>query len=540
MTASLKKRQDIEKKDESPTIPISTIVLNDQLYEEVYCEGKYFFCCLTDKGFKFFDRLCDEKQGVYYVPQIGEEIPREIVLLPSVPSIKILVETLKGDGSGVMEVLTLVREFIHKYCDLPRKYEELLPFWILGTYIYDKLDQFPILSFQGDMGTGKSRCKDVLGSICYTPIRCNGGISPPAMYRLIDKWRGTMLIDEADFKASDTTTDMIKLLNCGFERRNPIAKCDLDNNFKLLFFNAYCPKIVTRRNEWSDKATESRCINIISQQTNRKELPIVLPPTFEKDALNLRNQLIGFRLGYWQQFSNPIENPLKDLDIEPRLAQTCTSLAIVVSPFKEAFESIKNIILEMQAELIDMRANTVEGALVMAYNNLKEMGQEFITPTELAVVASDIYSEDIGTRSAGKHLKSLGFESRVMKRDKKSHKNVLIDSDRWLMLKKRYLVTTVTTVTLLQNTMIKRNHTRHDEKLAKLESSHAFDVTNVTVVTNVTLSDQIKALLQICHSFAELKDKLGTREDVLMEQLIYLMSVGDVYQPRPDHYEVLK
>lgn len=531
----------MKKEDKQEFTPVSCLITKEILYEQVYREGKLMFVYLDDKknNFVFCDKIIHE--GLDYCPQSGDEINKSIVLLPSVPSFEILVETVAKNNSGVLEVLNEVQAFIHKYCDIPERFEQLIPYWVLGSYIYDQLDQYPILSFQGDMGTGKSRCKDVIGSICYKPIRCNGGVSAAAMYRLIDKWQGTLLLDEADFKDSDETTDLIKLLNCGFERRNPIAKCDMENDFKLLFFNPFCPKIVTRRKEWNDKATESRCINVISQQTNRKELPIVLPRRFEDDALNLRNKLVSFRLAHWKRFSNPIENPLRDLEIEPRLAQTCVSLAVVAYAFPDAFMRFKDIVLSMQNELVELRSGTVEGALIQAYDSLREQGQELITPSDICKVGGELYGSELYARSAGKTLKGLGFVTTSVKRAGKMHRKVSIGVERWEILKKRYMTKMSQDTSDTSDTSIHEKVENNKEVKTKVEVGvRAFDDTNVSDVFNVS-SQVLKVLgTRIDCGFEELKQRTGLADAALTAQIVHLLSVGEIFEPKSGFYQILK
>lgn len=46
----------------------------------------------------------------------------------------------------------------------------------------------------------------------------NGGISVSALFRVLNTIEGTLVFDEADIRQSDTTNDMIKILNNGFQK----------------------------------------------------------------------------------------------------------------------------------------------------------------------------------------------------------------------------------------------------------------------------------------------------------------------------------
>jgi hypothetical protein len=105
------------------------------------------------------------------------------------------------------------------------------------------------------------------------------------------------VLDEADFQFSDTTNEIIKLLNNGFAKGNPILRADGDN-FEPRAYDVYCPKIIGGRFEFRDKATESRCINEVMKRTQRTDIPLNLTETFDRESESLRNKLYQFRYDY--------------------------------------------------------------------------------------------------------------------------------------------------------------------------------------------------------------------------------------------------
>jgi len=509
-----------KKSDDPPAIATSSIIVDNTLYEEVLYEGKpcFAFIGMTERSkvngeIKYCQKIVD-KDGIEYIPHAGEELAKKVVLLPTRALSLFTVE----------EIVLEIKEFVHRYCDIPQDFQNLAAYYVLLTYVYDRLDQICYLSFLGDTGTGKSRCKIAIGALCYTPLLASGGTSSAAIYRLIDKWKGTLLLDEADFSQSDEKQEIVKLLNCGFEKHSPRIVCDKESPTTLQFHNPYCPKIISRRFEYADKALESRCLTLRTTQTGRQDILRVLPEAFWKDAENIRNKLITFRLVHWEKFKNPSTNILSDLKLEPRLEQANTSLAIVLQPFEE-FENFKGYLIKKQAELIEERANTVEGALVQAYCT---NGEKPITATELCLRASEFLNDEIKVRSAGRKLKALGFNSTLRKEDGKVARKISIEAGKLVALKERYgvYVTDVTDVT---------NVTKPATETEKGNNGNIGNNGNVHTPHAANVVSMVRALDSGAGAdYAEVVAK--TSEDAVLMAL----TQGEVFESRKGRLKVLE
>ena len=57
--------------------------------------------------------------------------------------------------------------------------------------------------------------------ICYHPLVIAGAANPAPMFRMIEVFGGTILLDEADFAKSQIGADIAKILNCGYQLRLP-------------------------------------------------------------------------------------------------------------------------------------------------------------------------------------------------------------------------------------------------------------------------------------------------------------------------------
>lgn len=181
--------------------------------------------------------------------------------------------------------------------------------YILLTWVYDSFNELPYLRVRGQYGSGKSRFLLTVGSLCYKPIFASGASTISPIFRLLDQVRGTLVIDEADFWASDERSEIVKILNNRNARGFPVLRNDItpQKEFNPRAFDIFGPRIVATRHPFQDEALESRCLTgILGGRPVRPDIPISLPNSFNEDAERLRNQLLAFRFE-WAAGESPID-----------------------------------------------------------------------------------------------------------------------------------------------------------------------------------------------------------------------------------------
>jgi len=55
-----------------------------------------------------------------------------------------------------------------------------------------------------------------VGSVCFRPVSASGAATPSPIFRILDRFRGTLILDGADFKDSSAWVEMGKVLNNGY------------------------------------------------------------------------------------------------------------------------------------------------------------------------------------------------------------------------------------------------------------------------------------------------------------------------------------
>lgn len=291
-------------------------------------------------------------------------LEHQVVLFPS------WVESYSSDE----ELLADVRAFIHRYVDLSAGFEEIAAHYVLLSWIFDDFDALPYLRVRGDYGSGKSRFLQAVGSVAYRPIFASGASSVSSLFRMIDAFRGTLVLDESDFRASDEKAEVTKILNNGNSRGFPVLRVEqtASKEFNPRAFEVYGPKILATRRYFEDKALESRCITEeLVQGRIRKDVPLSLPDAFHAEAETLRNKLLLWRFVNAGRKRREVSiQP----GLEPRVAQVFGPL-LSTAHSDEARERIRSRAREVGRELLAEREGTMEAELLAVVRDLEKEGQ---------------------------------------------------------------------------------------------------------------------------------------------------------------------
>lgn len=258
------------------------------------------------------------------------------------------------------ELLHDISQFIYKYVDAPREYIIVASYYVLLTYVYDNFSELPYLRVIWDYWSWKS----TIWSICYTPMITNGGTSISAIFRMIEKFKWTLIIDEADIENSGTSNEMIKVYNNGYQKWQPIMRADQEN-FEVSAYEVYCPKIIWGRMEFKDKAIESRCLTNIMKRSTRDDIPISITNEFYQEAQILRNKLMKYRYDYYD--SIPIFNNKID-GLEPRLNQIINPILSLVNN-NSTKEIIINLLKNKQKDILEERRQSILWVILTIIHN---------------------------------------------------------------------------------------------------------------------------------------------------------------------------
>ncbi len=406
-----------------PPTQISFMMDNNSIIEQTYSKKDGVRFVIWDGEKVNYDTKLKIKD-ITYVPIFGDDVTKGLVALPDCAEEYGDEEKLVGE----------IKDFLKEWLGISESYYTIATYYILTTWVYDKFDTINYLRALGDSGVGKSRFLDTIGALCYKFTLVSGAVTPAPVFRLLEKWKGTLGIEEGDLKESDATNEIIKILNCGFEKGKPVVRCDKNDPSKIDTFEVFGPKVIVTRKEFYDQATEARCLTEIMAQDGSK--PDTKTEGFYNKRNELRNKLLMFRFKNYHTVN--VEKALEiDLrNLEPRLRQASRGFLALVWDKPKLLEEFKVFLKEYNDNLIEARSGSWEGSVVNAIAELVVEGDENIT---CKAIADRIDIEKLNFRKVGGILRRLKLELKPKLIDSKTKKVVFLDEKPLSVLFDRYI-----------------------------------------------------------------------------------------------------
>lgn len=281
-------------------------------------------------------------------------IKNEVVLFPSEPE----------EYGSEEELVKEITSFLHRYVDVSPLFEKIASYYVLFSWVFDGFNELPYLRVRGDPGSGKTRFLLTVGSLCYKPIFASGASTVSPIFRMLDAFHGTLIIDEGDFRFSDEKAEVVKILNNGNVKGFPVLRSESDGKreFNPRAYHVFGPKIVATRGFFDDKALESRFLTEeMGQYRLRNDVPINLSGSYKEEALHIRNKLLLFRFRNLNKKA-PAEN-LVDRTIEPRLNQIFVPLLSIIED-SEARRDLQDLAKRYNREMIADRGMDMEAQIL--------------------------------------------------------------------------------------------------------------------------------------------------------------------------------
>lgn len=393
--------QNNEEQKDKPILKTS-IVTPDALYEMVYDRTtnkvSYFKQSKHGKLNCFLEEVEIEGRKYRPLPATHMLVEKGVILFPSQAT----------PYESEEELLKEIQMFIHKYLDVSGVFEQIATYYVLFTWLYDRFNEVPYLRAIGDFGSGKSRFLQAIGILCYKPVFTGGATTPSPIFRIINEVKGTLIIDEADFKFSDMTSEIVKILNTGYQKGMSVLRSEGKGTFEVKAYDVFCPKIVATRETFTDKALESRfLVEEMGAGKLRTDIPRTLDENFYADAEYIRNKLLMWR---FKNYFEPIERTNEIIEgIHPRLNQIVMPLLSIIKD--EAIRNhLKEFIVKYNAELVADRGLSWESDIVFAVLKLEyERGGTEVTVKEITQSInneSDFGEDTLQARKVGWYLRT--------------------------------------------------------------------------------------------------------------------------------------
>jgi hypothetical protein len=410
------------EKPKRPTRPTASAVLDDgSLVEMLFRpeDGQTLLCVARGADIRIEKSLSVNQETLVPYSPLNNLLAHEVVLFPSEPT----------EYGSTEDLVREIRDFIHSYVDVSPLFEEIATHYVLFTWVYDSFNELPYLRVRGDTGSGKTRCLLTVGSLCYKPIFASGASTVSPIFRILDSFRGTLIVDEGDFRFSDEKAEIVKILNNGNARGFPVLRSESQNNnkeFDPKAFSVFGPKIIATRNHFEDRALETRCL---TEETGgrklRDDIPLNLAADWKLRALELRNKLLMFRFRNYGK--KQIDPSLIDRSIEPRLAQVFGPLLSVIDG-AEARNRLLELAREYHADLVTDRSADTEAQVLEVIRDVLALSPSgTASMREVAKFFTERHAEDYDRKITPKWIGSIIRRSLQLKTHK-SHGVFVVSS----------------------------------------------------------------------------------------------------------------
>jgi hypothetical protein len=332
-------------------------------------------------------------------------------------------EAPPGEGHQDGEaLLRSVESFISKFVILPEGALLPLAVWAVATHLFSVFDAFPYVAITSPARRcGKTRLLEVLGLLCARPERTSN-ISEAALFRLIEKERPTLLLDEMEQlrEKSERAQILRNLLNAG-NRRDAVAIRCAEGGAQIERHKVFCPKALATIGSLPDTISD-RAISILMQRkTPDERTERFLFQRAKPEAWKIRKAIAAWAEENAATVAAAYENA-PDLDfLEDRDSESWTPLFAVLAvaaPTRVAEMKLCSQILcgqkhDAMEESLAVRA-ILDAASVLRHD------EQYITSAELvdrmrAIEESPWGGHDFDARRLARLLRPFGIRSKVFR-----------------------------------------------------------------------------------------------------------------------------
>lgn len=230
-----------------------------------------------------------EKLGVR-LPWLDEQRKSNNQKQKSVESDTVVIEdepwpdTVNGD-----DLMQHIVDLFNRYIVLPDGAAVVMSAWVILTFCYDFFRVLPIMGIVSPLKRcGKTTTLEVLSSLSFRALPASN-ITPAAVFRAIEKFHPTLLVDEADSFLKDNE-ELRGVLNSGHTKSNAyVIRCDGEDNDPKKF-STWGPKAIAAIGKLPDTITDRAILANLCRKT-KGEHRDKINDEFDKVTATLRRKI---------------------------------------------------------------------------------------------------------------------------------------------------------------------------------------------------------------------------------------------------------
>ncbi len=135
-----------------------------------------------------------------------------------------------NDEVDGIELLNEIRTLIQNHLIVQMGVDIVISLWVLLTYCFDEFRILPLLGVTSpEKRCGKTTCAEVLHGLVNKPVVASN-ISSAVLYRIVEKYHPTMMVDEADTFLVDND-ELRGVFNAGHTKKSAyVWRCNSETN----------------------------------------------------------------------------------------------------------------------------------------------------------------------------------------------------------------------------------------------------------------------------------------------------------------------
>jgi len=206
--------------------------------------------------------------------------------------------------------------------------------WAILTWVHKQAAiHSPILLVTSpEPNSGKSTLMGVLDYLVHRSLS-SVGVTAAALYRSVEKWQPTLLVDEAD-KLFIKNDDLRQVVNSGWTRGQGVLRCEGENNEPRLF-STFCPKAIAMKGMKLPDTTLSRAIVIGMERKGPGEKTVNFGYQDDAGFAALRQRLARYAIDNADALAKA--DPVQPLGFENRKAANWRLLLAIADTAGKAF-----------------------------------------------------------------------------------------------------------------------------------------------------------------------------------------------------------
>jgi hypothetical protein len=226
----------------------------------------------------------------------------------------------------------------------------------------------PLIQAVGPSETGKKRFLTIMRFLYYRSIYALKTTKVPSLFRLMEKWKGTLVLDEADLDDSTLSAEFVQFVNSRADGV-PITRYSAEDDVNKWFYS-FGYTILAMRKSFMDDGAQSRCLKYVSEGTNTpSDYNLIPPKEWVERGEKIRQKLMMFRL---RALLRPHKFPTQ-LIIEGvssfRVREAVLMLYALEDVDPTITKDIPRILKLLQKQTIEERSGSLEGLILnIVYN----------------------------------------------------------------------------------------------------------------------------------------------------------------------------